>query len=465
MSRKVAADLLDAMNHATCRISGTETLLHACCDGIPGFLPEHFVCAGIAQYDELAPGRDDEEQDGIALRRACKSLALERTLCGAPDISPKVGRNGDADRCIGRTFDVVDRLANAFLVKETMVPWLPYHLPVAPPPPERPPPPENPPPPIDPPLPRPMTVNSRNNAVDGLRTATIRNVRIARPMKISASGLNGVLISSDPVSCAGGLRDGLGPSSALPPRTPRMRSTPEMTARSGRPRRISGTMVSRIISMQPHRGEFARVRSPLRSAPCGPVEKRRRRRRRPGPYGRLSSVRMRERSNPRLASVRSSSRRRRAPDVRFVFHMCSSGHSGRQSSEAIADLRYQSPTAPAPAESERRRRQLRKRLRGALGRAERRQSLSSRYNFTCGTFCEPGCALKYDLSTNRLPKKPATSTVGNESRRIKRLGRFVEPHTFNADPVLRSLELRLQIGKVLTGLQIRVRLRNSKETR
>ncbi len=91
MSRKVAADLLDPMNHATCRISGTETLLHGCCDGIPGFLPEHFVCACIAQYDELAPGRDDEKQDGIALRRACKSLALERTLCGAADISQKWG--------------------------------------------------------------------------------------------------------------------------------------------------------------------------------------------------------------------------------------------------------------------------------------------------------------------------------------------------------------------------------------
>lgn len=101
MSRKVAANFLDAMDHATCRISGTETLLHACCDGIPDLLPEHSVRAGIAQYDELSTGRNDEEQNGIALRQACKSLALERTLCGAPNISPEVGCNRDANRRIG----------------------------------------------------------------------------------------------------------------------------------------------------------------------------------------------------------------------------------------------------------------------------------------------------------------------------------------------------------------------------
>ncbi len=102
MSRKVAANFLDAMDHATCRISGTETLLHACCDGIPDLLPEHSVRAGIAQYDELSTGRNDEEQNGIALRQACKSLALS-ARCAVRRISPQ--KWGATETQIGASAD------------------------------------------------------------------------------------------------------------------------------------------------------------------------------------------------------------------------------------------------------------------------------------------------------------------------------------------------------------------------
>src|SRR6185295_14269637 len=173
VDRELAADRLDAVHEAAREVAAAEALADRRRDVPPELRADALVDAAVAEHDELAARRHDEEQDAVAAGGRRHPEAFERALGVLAHVAPEQRRDGDADLAGGPALGLLDRALHRLGVQgaqqltageDHVVPSSRYHEPVAPPPPERPPPPKKPPsPPPPPPPPRPpdSRLNSR----------------------------------------------------------------------------------------------------------------------------------------------------------------------------------------------------------------------------------------------------------------------------------------------------------------
>ena len=86
---QVFADRFDSGHQAARKIALLKPLGHGADDVMPELLAHLLVDAAVAQHDELAARRHDEEQHGIAMLRRGHAESLECLLGGRPNIAPE----------------------------------------------------------------------------------------------------------------------------------------------------------------------------------------------------------------------------------------------------------------------------------------------------------------------------------------------------------------------------------------